>query len=62
MTVNGRYRYPPLGFVVPSTADFCSMYRKLAENPPVYLCLVVLNQDKFGALHSLDTLGKPREL
>ena len=31
------------GFVVPSTADFRSEYRKLAGNPSVYLCLAFLN-------------------
>ena len=60
MKVNGKYRYPPLGFVVPSSANVRSMYRKLAGNPPVHLCLVVLNGDKFGVLLT-DTLGKPRE-
>ena len=33
VTVNGKYRYPPLAFV-PTIADFRSMYRKLAENRP----------------------------
>ena len=30
VTVNGKYRDPPLVFVVPSIPDFRSMYRKLA--------------------------------
>ena len=33
VTVNGNIGIP-LGFVVASIADFLSMYRKLAENPP----------------------------
>ena len=58
--VNGKYRHPPLGFVVPSIPDFRSMYRKLAETTPVYLCLAVLNEQKFGVL-LINTLRKPRE-
>ena len=36
------------------------MYRKLAENPQVYLCLAVLNEDKLEVL-LIDTLLKPGE-
>ena len=36
------------------------MYPTLAENTPIYLCMAVVNQDKFGVLLT-DTLGKPRE-
>ena len=45
VTVSGKYRYPPLGLVVPSVAEFRLIYRKLAENTTVYLCLAVLNED-----------------
>ena len=38
------------------------MYRKLAENPPGYLCLAVLQEDKFG-VSPIDTLlGEPSQL
>ena len=62
MTTNGKYRHPPPGFAVPPTAGFHSMHHILAENPPVYICLAVLNQDEFGLL-PIDTLpgNKPRE-
>ena len=62
VTTNGKYRHPPPGFAVPPTAGFHSMHHILAENPPVYICLAVLNQDEFGLL-PIDTLpgNKPRE-
>ena len=47
------YRYPPLGFDVSSLADFRSTYRKLAENPQVYLWQFFLKTDKFGVLITL---------
>ena len=37
VAVNGKYWYPSFGFVVPSIADFRSMYRKLVEIPPYSL-------------------------
>ena len=43
VTVNGKCRYSPLGFVVPAIADFRSTYRKMAVNSPTYLFLEFFN-------------------
>ena len=55
-----RYWYPPHGFVVPSTAYFRSMYRKLVENPrytfvwhflsDIVLCQKEVYRDSVGSL------------
>ena len=55
-----QYRYPPLGFVVPSRcphsiSDFFVQCTVNRQNIPVYRCLAFLNQVKFGVL-AIDTL------